>query len=41
MDGRSVKPIKRDRELVWNVGSGSKVIRFKVKFSDPPTRPSG
>ncbi|MDK2383627.1 MAG: hypothetical protein QI199_02305, partial [Candidatus Korarchaeota archaeon] len=31
VDGRSVEPIKRDRELVWNVSPGIKIIKFKVK----------
>ncbi len=31
IDGRSVEPIERDRELIWNVEPGSRVIRFKVR----------
>ena len=31
VDGRSVEPIERDRELVWNISPSSRVIRFKVK----------
>ena len=31
IDGKRVEPIKRDKELIWDVGPGSKVIRFRVK----------
>ncbi len=31
VDGARVEPIKRDRELVWNVGPSSRVVKFRVK----------